>query len=89
MGYFPNGMSGDMYREAYCNKCRWDKDSKCPIWGAHLFYNYDECNKPGSILHMLIPRKKAPDYGNGECFFYMPEPSIGLPLGKTSSKEGK
>lgn len=80
MGYFSNGTEGDMYREAYCSKCRFDKDQLCPIWSAHMLMNYQECNKKDSILHMLIPRRPAPEFGNGECFFFMPEPSIGLPL---------
>jgi hypothetical protein len=80
MGYFSNGTEGDMYREAYCDKCKWDKDQKCPIWFAHGLYNYKDCNNPDSILHMLIPKRKAPEFGNGECFFFEPEPSMGLPL---------
>ena len=78
MAYFSNGTEGMSYQEEYCCKCVFDKDQKCPIWLAHLIHNYDECNKPDSILHMLIPRRKAPDFGNEECFFFMPAPSIGF-----------
>jgi hypothetical protein len=81
MAYFSNGTEGLLYREAYCDKCRWDKDQRCPIWNLHLRHNYDECNKADSFLHALIPRRKAPQFGNEECYFFMPEPSIGLPLG--------
>ena len=84
MGYFSNGTEGDLYREAYCDKCRWDKDNACPIWMAHMLHNYAECNKAESTLHMLIPRKAAPDFGNDECFFFEPAPSIGLPFGESS-----
>lgn len=80
MGYFSNGTEGDMYREAYCNRCKWDREQSCPIWGAHLVHNYAECNNPHSILHMLIPREQAPKFGNKECFFFEPEPSMGLPF---------
>lgn len=80
MAYFSNGTDGMMYYERYCSRCQWDKDQKCPIWMAHLIHNYEECNKEDSVLHMLIPRKKAPDFGNEECFFFQPEPSMGLPF---------
>ena len=72
MAYFSNGTEGLSYQEEYCFKCRFDKDQKCPIWLLHLIHNYDECNKPDSFLHHLIPRRKAPNFGNEECFFFMP-----------------
>jgi len=79
MAYFPNGTAGDMYRERYCDKCKHDKDDKCPIWLAHLLHNYDECNNDDSILHMLIPMTKD-GLRATECFFYetetMPLPGI-------------
>jgi hypothetical protein len=72
MGYFPNGMSGEYYQEQYCHRCinedaeneRW-----CPIWNWHLLHNYEECNKPDSWLHKLIPRTKD-DVGNGQCVMF-------------------
>lgn len=84
MGYFSNGTEGELYREAYCDKCRWDKGNQCPIWNAHLVFNYEECNKPESVLHMLIPKGKAPDFGNGECYFFMPESGDLFGQGPTS-----
>ena len=69
MAYFPNGTSGELYREAYCDKCKHDKDRACPIWNAHLYYNYDECNNDKSILHMLIPEDGE---HAGQCYFYEP-----------------
>jgi hypothetical protein len=72
MAYFPNGTSGGMYREQYCDRCKWDKDQNCPIWAAHLMHNYEECNKEDSILHMLIPRSKD-RLDNEECFFFEAE----------------
>lgn len=80
MGYFSNGTEGDLYYEAYCSRCIFDRNHDCPIWALHLLHNSDECNKPGSFLHRLIPRKKPPQYGNEECKFFMPLSSIGLPL---------
>lgn len=56
MGYFSNGTEGEYYQERYCSRCVHDKNQDCPIWTAHLMLNYQECNKPDSILHMLIPR---------------------------------
>jgi hypothetical protein len=42
----------------------------CPVWLAHLLYNYDECNKDESILHLLIPR--TPDgLGNEQCSMFV------------------
>jgi hypothetical protein len=80
MAYFSNGTEGMSYQEEYCDKCIFDKDQKCPIWFLHLRDNYELCNDPSSYLNHLIPRRKAPDFGNEECFFYMPAPSIGLDL---------
>lgn len=60
MGYFSNGEEGLAYEAKYCSKCIHygdDEGPGCPIWLAHLLYNYDECNNEGSILHILIPRK--------------------------------
>ena len=67
MGYFPNGTSALIYQEQFCARCanaEADYDG-CAIMDAHMIYNYDECNKPDSILHMLIPRVEGGE--NGEC----------------------
>ncbi len=85
MGYFANGTAGMLYFEQYCSRCKWDKDQSCPIWLAHLIHNYEECNKPDSTLHMLIPRR--PDGENAECFFFEPPPSVGLPFGDPGEGE--
>lgn len=79
MGYFSNGTEGESYYETYCSKCVFGRDHGCPIWNMHIQYNYAECNKPDSFLHRLIPRAKG-GLGNEECKFFMPAPSIGLPL---------
>lgn len=69
MAYFSNGTEGDLYYDHYCAKCEHgkDHDNPCPIWNAHLLFNYDECNNKGSILHMLIPRDGIE---NKQCFFF-------------------
>ena len=73
MGYFPNGTSGMDYEETYCGTCAHQKvdDGGCMVWLAHMLHNYDECNNPNSILHLLIPRD---DDGNNEkCLMYIKE----------------
>lgn len=60
MGYFANGTEGAEYEAKYCSKCIHYGDDEapgCPVMFAHLLYNYQECDKDGSILHILIPRK--------------------------------
>lgn len=72
MAYFPNGTSGEILREQYCDRCKWDKDQSCPIWNAHMIHNYDECNNDKSILHMLI-KHTADGLCADECYFFEPE----------------
>lgn len=74
MGYFSNGTEGMDYYEEYCSKCLHDKDESCPVWNAHLLCNYDECNKPESILHMLIPREGI---RNLRCTMFIERPAVG------------
>lgn len=42
MAYFPNGTSGQMYQEQYCDNCIHDKNNDCPILLLHLLWNYDQ-----------------------------------------------
>ena len=70
MGYFSNGTEGEMYEERYCSKCLHEKDG-CAVMLAHLIHNYDECNNPESILHMLIPKTKD-NLGNEKCRMFVP-----------------
>ena len=55
MGYFSNGAEGRAYMARYCDRCVHQAEG-CAVWLAHLTCNYDECNKPDSILHALIPQ---------------------------------
>ena len=82
MGYFSNGIEGDMYEEEYCHHCiHYHEEYSCPVLEAHAIWNYDECNKPDSILHKIIPKiivkgvdKNGVPYEvptNGECIFYV------------------
>ena len=55
MGYFSNGTEGEMYEAEFCSRCV--HEDNCAVLEAHMLYNYDECNKKDSILHILIPKK--------------------------------
>lgn len=71
MGYFSNGSDGEGYQEEWCSRCLHDNYEKgiyCPIWNLHLRDNYDECNKPESYLHVLIPREKI---HNSRCTMFV------------------
>ena len=70
MGYFSNSTEGEAYWEKYCCKCehdRVDKEFECPVWEAHMLWSYNECDKPDSILHRMIPRNGIK---NEKCIFY-------------------
>ena len=59
MAYFSNSTEGEIYRATWCSCCVHDGGEQgCAVLLAHLLFNYDDCNKPNSILHMLIPRSK-------------------------------
>jgi len=71
MGYFPNGTSGELYQDEFCSRCLFSNRREgisCPIWRLHLVHNYDECNKPDSFLHALIPRDGI---DNERCKFFV------------------
>ncbi len=71
MAYFSNATEGMDYEEKYCSKCVHGLH-ECPILIAHAIYNYDDCNKPESILHILIPRAKD-GIGNLKCRMWIPK----------------
>jgi len=73
MGYFSNGTEGMCYEEDYCSRCiHNNKDGPyCPVWTLHMLHNYDECNKPDSFLHMLIPRSND-GLVNEQCRMFVP-----------------
>jgi len=78
MGYFSNGDAGEAYEAAYCARCihgpkRTDK--LCAVWALHFMHNYDECNKPESFLHVLIPRS-GDRLGNEECAMFIELPDL-------------
>lgn len=73
MGYFPNGTSFEIYHAQYCANCIHEPenpdDGGCPVILAHLIHNYDECSKPDSILHLLIP-KDDENLSNKKCSMF-------------------
>lgn len=73
MGYFSNGTEGDMYQAEYCQNCLNNREDdygiNCPVIVAHEIYNYDECNKKDSILHILIPRDEQGH--NKKCSMFL------------------
>lgn len=80
MGYFSNGSEGESYYEEYCARCIHNGDGTgpyCPVWALHKDLNYDECNKPDSILHRLIPRTED-GMGNKECTMFYAVPALGF-----------
>ena len=66
MAYFPNGTSGLVYQEKYCDRCQNNKDKDdgrgtgCPIWDLHAVHNYDQVKNKDfkRILESFIPTKK-------------------------------
>ena len=56
MAYFPNGTSGIVYEEMYCDHCHHQgnaDDGGCAVMMLHLVHNYeDEARK---FLDALIP----------------------------------
>ena len=73
MAYFPNGTAGMDYEDRYCSRCIHNGDDGCPVMLAHFLYNYDECNNPKSILHLLIPRDE--EGRNQECRMFVEAPT--------------
>lgn len=70
MGYFSNGAEGRAYEAQWCDRCIHLEDP-CEIWLAHMLHNYDECNNPDCILHILIPRTES-GLGNEQCKMFHP-----------------
>ncbi len=75
MGYFSNGTEGEMYVEAYCEKCLNSDENAapgCAVWDAHLMFNYHEATNAG-ILDILIPRSEDKLY-NEQCLMFRLDP---------------
>ena len=72
MGYFSNGTEGEIYAERFCERCVHNEG--CAVWTAHMLHNYRDCNDPGSILHILIPRSED-GVGNEQCRMFTAKPT--------------
>jgi hypothetical protein len=87
MGYFPNGTSGTIYQEEYCDRCvHMLPERGCPCDTAHMLWNYDECNKKDSILHKMIPINKKGF--NEQCIFFQ-QNELEEPVEYVKSKDNK
>ena len=85
MGYFSNGTEGDMFEDKWCSRCVHvgpPDGPGCPVMLAHVLHNYNECNNPDSILHLLITRGKAENGFHQECRMF-------VDTGKTVVYRGK
>ena len=71
MGYFSNGTEGLIYAERYCDRCV--NQDGCFIWDLHMNKNYEDCNKPDSILHVLIPLS-TDKLSNEQCVMFQLSP---------------
>jgi len=75
MAYFANGSEGDRFQAKYCDRCiHWSPEKGCPVFNAHLDYNYEECDSGSNaekILNMLIPQIEN-EHGSfpGECSMF-------------------
>ena len=90
MGYFSNGTEGMFYEEEYCVKCLHYGDERkgCPVWGAHLLYNYERGTDAASILDILIPRFKD-KCGNDKCSMFLQDPHYGqMPIAFKDAENG-
>ncbi len=68
MAFFSNGSEGMAYEARYCDKCVNNQDG-CFILDLHMRRNYQDCNNPNSILHVLIPRS-ADGLDNAQCVMF-------------------
>jgi len=71
MGYFSNGSEGAEYEAKWCSRCV--HIGACSVWLLHFVSNHQECNKPDSFLHTLIPRSPDGLY-NEQCTMFYPVP---------------
>lgn len=88
MAYFSNGTEGLDYEQHYCERCDHrpvNPDAgDCPIWVAHMLFNYDrEKNEAvASILDSLIPMVPRTFKDGltvsfaGECKFFQPRRAL-------------
>ena len=86
MGYFSNGTEGELYQEAYCDRCI-HRHGGCAVWLAHMLRNYQDCNDDESVLHVLIPRS-TDHLDNEECRMFLDEALLS-PLARQQYQSGR
>lgn len=70
MGYFSSGSEGMDYEARYCERCiHYNEHDGCPVMRLHFEHNYEECDKPDSFLHALIPMDS--DRNNQQCTMFV------------------
>lgn len=72
MAYFSSGTEGLDYEARWCVRCvhAASETKTCAVLTAHGLYNYEGCNNPDSILHLLIPRSKD-GLSNEQCRMFL------------------
>lgn len=73
MGYFSNGTEGMDYQARFCDRCWHDLNRDCPVWLAHLMYNYEQLRDNAElekVLELLIPRTADRLY-NEQCKMFI------------------
>lgn len=82
MAYFPNGTSGMIFAEHFCDHCRNMIDRNdgrgpgCPIMDLHMLWNFDAIGKDADkvkhkALEHFIPSGKDGEFD--ECSMFLPE----------------
>jgi hypothetical protein len=80
MAYFPNGTSGMIYEDEYCDNCIHFEDEKgvyaCAVLELHYEFNYEQGGKTKlskaikQVLETLIPTKEDGIFP-GECKMFV------------------
>jgi len=100
MAYFPNGTSGDIYMEQWCERCANWRETESDNWGCfvfdlHLAFNYEqngesEINKlKHKILEHFIPTGE--DLFPEKCKMFIERKEVDIPGQMTfeALKEGE
>lgn len=85
MAYFPNGTSGLMYQQEWCERCvNWHENEYtdvpgCCIIDLHMFHNYDQHKDPlfRDVLEHFIPSDTNGD--PAKCRMFIEKPDADIP----------
>jgi len=75
MAYFANSTEQFDYEEKFCGRC--GHYPNCTVIMLHLLHNYNECNNPDSILHVLIPQNDKGE--NQQCSMFIENSNKDVP----------